>query len=225
MFKKILIANRGEIAVRIVRACRDLGIEAIVAFSEADRDSLAVRLADRSVCLGPWQAAASYLNRDAILAAATALGCDAVHPGYGFLAENAGFSAACAAEGIAFIGPGPDAIAAMGNKVEARRLAAWFDGKFDHEVTRNLFGEKYLRRVARRGTPDPAAIRTGYQALRYHMDYIGWLGSVGQRLLTVDEATRARVIQTVRAAFAPFVHCDTVRYTAACWQIDARAGD
>ncbi len=121
--RRVLIANRGEIAVRIVRACHDLGIEAIVAFSEADRDSLGVRLADRAVCIGPAQAAASYLNRDAILAAATALGADAIHPGYGFLAENAAFSAACAAEGITFIGPGPEAITSMGNKVEARRLA------------------------------------------------------------------------------------------------------
>jgi len=121
--RRVLIANRGEIAVRIVRACHDLGIEAIVAFSEADRDSLAVRLADRAVCIGPAQAAGSYLNRDAILAAATALGADAIHPGYGVLAENAAFSAACAAEGIAFVGPGPEAIKAMGNKVAARRLA------------------------------------------------------------------------------------------------------
>jgi acetyl-CoA carboxylase biotin carboxylase subunit len=121
--RRVLVANRGEIAVRIVRACHDLGIEAIVAYSEADRDSLGARLADRAVCIGPAQAAASYLNRDAILAAATALGADAIHPGYGFLAENAAFSAACAAEGITFIGPGPAAITSMGNKVEARRLA------------------------------------------------------------------------------------------------------
>jgi acetyl-CoA carboxylase biotin carboxylase subunit len=121
--RRVLIANRGEIAVRIVRACHDLGIEAIVAHSEADQDSLAVRLADRAVRIGPPPAAASYLNQGAILAAATALGADAIHPGYGFLAENAGFSAACGAGGITFVGPGPEAIAAMGNKVEARRLA------------------------------------------------------------------------------------------------------
>jgi acetyl-CoA carboxylase biotin carboxylase subunit len=121
--RRLLIANRGEIAVRIVRACRDLGIEAIVACSEADQDSLAVRLADRAVRIGPPQAAASYLNQGAILAAAAALGADAIHPGYGLLAENASFSAACSAEGITFVGPGPKAIAAMGNKVEARRLA------------------------------------------------------------------------------------------------------
>ena len=125
--RRILIANRGEIAVRIVRACHDLGIEAIVAFSEADRDSLGVRLADRAICIGPPQASASYLDQRTILAAALALGVDAIHPGYGFLAENAAFSAACAAEGIIFVGPPPHAITQMGNKVEARRLAIELD--------------------------------------------------------------------------------------------------
>lgn len=122
--RRVLIANRGEIALRVIRACRDLGIESVLAFSDADRDSLPVRLADRAVCVGPPQAAASYLNADAILVAASALGADAIHPGYGFLSENAGFSAACDAAGIRFVGPRPRAVEVMGNKMAARKMAA-----------------------------------------------------------------------------------------------------
>ncbi|MGP1675259.1 MAG: ATP-binding protein, partial [Candidatus Limnocylindrales bacterium] len=122
--RRVLVANRGEIAVRIVRALRDLGIESVVAYSEADRGSMATRLADRAICIGPAKPSESYLNQAAILAAATTLGVDAVHPGYGFLAEQAAFAEACAAASITFIGPRPAAITAMGNKVEARRLAA-----------------------------------------------------------------------------------------------------
>jgi acetyl-CoA carboxylase biotin carboxylase subunit len=125
--RKVLVANRGEIAVRIIRACRDLGIETVLAYSEADASSMAVRMADRAVCIGPAPAAASYLRADAILAAASALGVDAIHPGYGFLAENAGFSAACADAGIRFVGPDARAVELMGNKMEARRLAASLD--------------------------------------------------------------------------------------------------
>ena len=120
---RVLIANRGEIAVRILRACRDLGLQTVVAYSEADRESMAVQMADRSVCIGPAPAADSYLNANAILAAATALNVDLIHPGYGFLAESAAFAAACEAEGIGFVGPRPGAVASMGNKVEARRIA------------------------------------------------------------------------------------------------------
>jgi acetyl-CoA carboxylase biotin carboxylase subunit len=121
--RKVLVANRGEIAVRIIRACRDLGIETVLAHSEADADSMAVRMADRAVCIGPAPAAGSYLRADLILAAASALGADAIHPGYGFLAENAAFSAACADAGIRFVGPEARAVELMGNKMEARRLA------------------------------------------------------------------------------------------------------
>ena len=121
--RRVLIANRGEIAVRIIRACRDRGLETIVAHSEADRDSLAVRMADRALNIGPPAARESYLNTDAILTAAIAAGADAVHPGYGFLAENAAFAAACAEHGLVFIGPRPNAVEVMGNKMAALGLA------------------------------------------------------------------------------------------------------
>lgn len=121
--KKVLIANRGEIALRIVRACRDLGIESIQAYSRADADSLAVKLADHTVCIGGAQARESYLNSDALLAAAAMTGADAVHPGYGFLAENPEFAEACQQAGLIYIGPDPAVIRLMGNKSAARATA------------------------------------------------------------------------------------------------------
>lgn len=121
--RRLLIANRGEIAVRIQRACRELGIETIQVFSEADRDSLAVRIADHAVCIGPARSVASYLNVSNILSAALAKKADAIHPGYGFLSENAAFARACEQEGIAFVGPPADVISLMGDKATARRTA------------------------------------------------------------------------------------------------------
>ncbi|MCZ6893390.1 MAG: ATP-grasp domain-containing protein, partial [Gammaproteobacteria bacterium] len=120
----ILIANRGEIAVRVIHACRALGIRSVQAHSVADADSLAVRLADEAVEIGPPPAAKSYLNIEALIGAARATGVDAVHPGYGFLAENADFADAVAAAGMIFVGPDGDSIRLLGDKVSARQAAA-----------------------------------------------------------------------------------------------------
>ena len=117
-----MIANRGEIALRVLRACRELGIETVAVYSQADADALHVQLAGQAVCIGPARAADSYLNQDALLTVAKATGCDGVHPGYGFLSENADFADACAAAGLTFIGPSGDAIRKAGSKSAARDL-------------------------------------------------------------------------------------------------------
>jgi len=124
VFKKVLIANRGEIALRVIRACRELGLETVAVYSEADRESLHVRFADDDVCIGPPPSRQSYLKIPNIIAAAEITGADAIHPGYGFLAENAEFADICKASNIVFIGPTGDQIRQMGDKATARRLAA-----------------------------------------------------------------------------------------------------
>src|SRR5919205_3598030 len=124
MFKKVLIANRGEIALRVIRACRELGIQTVAVYSEADRESLHVRFADDDVCIGPPPARDSYLKIPRIIAAAEITGADAIHPGYGFLAENAEFAETCALSNIAFIGPTAEQIRVMGDKAAARRTMA-----------------------------------------------------------------------------------------------------
>ena len=122
-FTRVLIANRGEIARRILRACRKLGLESVAVFSAADRDAPFAAEADHAVCIGPAAPAESYLNIDAILEAARATGAAAIHPGYGFLSENAEFAARVEEAGLVFIGPSPEAIARMGSKIEAKAAA------------------------------------------------------------------------------------------------------
>ena len=122
--RRVLIANRGEIAVRVIRACRELGIEAVQVYSEADRDSLPVQMADGSICIGPPPSNRSYLRSDVLIDAARTAQADAIHPGYGFLSENAAFARACDDAGIVFIGPGARVIELMGDKATARRIAS-----------------------------------------------------------------------------------------------------
>src|SRR5919206_1164009 len=122
MFTRVLIANRGEIAVRILRACKEMGIRTVIAHSEADRDSLGVLLADESICIGPPPSDRSYLNIANVVSAAQISGADAIHPGYGFLAENAYLAEVCEEVGITFIGPRPRSITAFSDKVSARNL-------------------------------------------------------------------------------------------------------
>jgi acetyl-CoA carboxylase biotin carboxylase subunit len=121
MFKKILIANRGEIALRVICACKELGIRTVAIYSEADRHSLPVRFADEAICIGPPQLAQSYLNIPAVISAAEIANVDAVHPGYGLLAENANFAEVCETSGIKFIGPRPEVTRLMGEKEKGCR--------------------------------------------------------------------------------------------------------
>src|SRR5437763_3297814 len=149
MFQRVLVANRGEIAVRVIRALHELEIEAVAIYSTADRDSLHVRLADRAVAVGPPPAAQSYLDIASLIAAATTTGCDAVHPGYGFLSENPAFVAACEDNDLVFVGPDADVMARMGDKVQAKEemaragvpLVPGSDGAVDADEARELAPE------------------------------------------------------------------------------------
>ena len=120
MFQKILVANRGEIALRVICACKELGIATVAVYSEADRNALHVRYADEAVCIGPARSSESYLNIPHVISAAEITNVDAIHPGYGFLSENAGFAEVCEESGVKFIGPKPDVIRLMGVKERAR---------------------------------------------------------------------------------------------------------
>src|SRR5579884_1429011 len=124
MFRKILIANRGEIAIRVICACKDLGIRTVAVYSEADRHSLHARFADEAICIGPAKSSRSYLDIPAVISAAEITDVEAIHPGYGFLSENADFAEVCETSGIRFIGPKPDVIRAMGIKQRARAVMA-----------------------------------------------------------------------------------------------------
>ena len=121
MFKKILIANRGEIALRVQRACRELGVKAVMVYSEADREAKYIKLADEAVCIGPASSAQSYLNMPAIIAAAAVTDAEAIHPGYGFLSENADFAERVEKSGFQFIGPTAESSRIMGDKVSAKQ--------------------------------------------------------------------------------------------------------
>src|SRR3954466_14442764 len=123
MYQRILIANRGEIALRIIRACKELGVESVIVYSEADKGANYLKLADQAICIGPAIAAESYLNIPRIIAAAEVADVQAIHPGYGFLSENAHFAEICRECKIEFIGPSPEAMAAVGDKVQCKRLA------------------------------------------------------------------------------------------------------
>ena len=149
MFKKVLVANRGEIAVRLVRALRELDITSVAIYSDADRRSLAVRLADEAAHVGPAPSAESYLRIERILAAAKRHGAEAIHPGYGFLSENAAFAEACKAEGIVFIGPSPEAIRSLGLKTAARQLAIAAGAPIVPGTERALSGWEEARNTAR----------------------------------------------------------------------------
>jgi acetyl-CoA carboxylase biotin carboxylase subunit len=146
MFQRVLVANRGEIAVRVIRALHELEIEAVAVYSTADADALHVELADRAVCIGPPPAAQSYLNIASVIAAATTTGCEAVHPGYGFLSENPAFVAACEDNDLVFVGPDADVMARMGDKVRAKEemaragvpLVPGSDGAVDADEAREL---------------------------------------------------------------------------------------
>src|ERR687886_1197104 len=120
MFSRVLVANRGEVAVRVARALHELGIEAVAVYSTADAGALHVRLADRALRIGPPPAAASYLNIPSVVAAAETTGCEAVHPGWGFLAENPAFARACEENDLVFVGPSPEVMARMGDKAQAK---------------------------------------------------------------------------------------------------------
>src|SRR5438309_4755428 len=141
MFQKILVANRGEIALRVICACKELGISTVAVYSEADRNSLHVRFADEAVCIGPARSSESYLNIPSVISAAEITNVDAIHPGYGFLAENAYFAEVCEACNIKFIGPSAEAIRLMGDKAEARAamksigvpITPGFDGVIEDE--------------------------------------------------------------------------------------------
>src|SRR5512132_1981673 len=173
-FTKVLIANRGEIAVRVIRACREMGIATVAVFSEADREALHVLQANEAVAIGPAPAAESYLDHGKIIAAARATGAQAIHPGYGFLAENAAFAEACAAAGLVFIGPPPAAVRAMGDKMAARRVAAKLGVPLVPGTAEPLADGAEAARVAREiGYPVmiKAAMGGGGKGMRLVRDY------------------------------------------------------
>jgi acetyl-CoA carboxylase biotin carboxylase subunit len=192
MFKKILIANRGEIAVRIIRACRDMGIATVAVYSEADRGALHVRMADEAYAIGPAPSRESYLVIEKILEAAKDARADAIHPGYGFLAENAAFAKACSDAGITFIGPSPESIALMGSKIEARRAVARFGVDSVPGTLDPIVSDAEARKIA-------SAV--GYPVM---LKASGGGGGKGMRMVRSDEELETALRTTRSEALAAF---------------------
>jgi len=192
LFPRILIANRGEIAVRVIRACREMGIESVAVYSDADARALHTCLADRAVRIGPPAAAESYLSIEAILSAARNTGATAVHPGYGFLSENARFASACAAAGITFIGPPADAIERMGSKIAARRIAVQAGVPVVPGETPAEQGDQAIADAAR---------RVGFPAL---LKPSAGGGGIGMKTARDESMLMAAIAQARREAVAAF---------------------
>jgi acetyl-CoA carboxylase biotin carboxylase subunit len=195
MFKRILIANRGEIALRVVRACRELGIETVAVHSEADAEALHVRFADRAICIGPGPAAASYLHIPAIIAAAEVSASDAIHPGYGFLSENAKFAEIVRKSGFTFIGPTPEAMRLLGDKVSARAVMR-------EAGVPMLPGTGALADAAE---ATAAAARIGYPII---LKASGGGGGRGMRIVRADEEMEANFASARAEAEAGFKNPD-----------------
>ncbi|MBP7453789.1 MAG: acetyl-CoA carboxylase biotin carboxylase subunit [Ottowia sp.] len=193
MFKKILVANRGEIALRVQRACRELGIKAVMVYSEADKDAKYVRLADEAVCIGPAPSAQSYLNMPAIISAAEVTDAEAIHPGYGFLSENAGFAERVEKSGFQFIGPTPESIRIMGDKVSAKQAMI----KAGVPCVPGSEGEL---------PEDPAAVRKIAKAIGYPViiKAAGGGGGRGMRVVHTEAALIGAVQMTKGEAAAAF---------------------
>jgi acetyl-CoA carboxylase biotin carboxylase subunit len=172
LFSKILIANRGEIALRVIRTCQKLGIQTVAVYSEADADSLFVRQANEAYCVGKPPVNQSYLNVDEIIRTAKISGAEAVHPGYGLLSENAGFAKKCTEEGLVFIGPSPDIIASMGSKIEARKTMKEAGIPIIEGINHSITNEEEAR---------IAGIKLGYPLM---MKASAGGGGIGMQLVT-----------------------------------------
>ena len=192
MIKRVLVANRGEIAVRVIASCRKLGIETVAVYSDADRSGRWAACADRAVCIGPASAAKSYLAAPVLISAALGTGCDAIHPGYGFLAENAEFARLCEENGMHFIGPSPDAIEQMGNKIAARKIARDAGVPTIPGSEGRLAGIEAARRIASEG---------GYPLL---LKAAAGGGGRGMRVVRSERELRERFAEAESEARAAF---------------------
>jgi acetyl-CoA carboxylase biotin carboxylase subunit len=206
MFRKVLVANRGEIAVRVIRALREMGISSVAVFSDADRASLHVRMADEAAHIGPPASSESYLRIDRILDAGRRLGADAIHPGYGFLSENAEFAAACEDAGIVFIGPPAEAIRRMGSKLEARRLAREAGVASVPGTEQPVAGVDEARRIARQfGYPVllKASAGGGGKGMRLVESDAGWESALREASSEAEHAFHNAEVYIEKALVRP----------------------